>query len=141
MYCRNCGSPIDPSAFVCTKCGVQNGTGFSYCYNCGNRTDPQAVVCTKCGVALSQPKAAPQGEPKSKIAAGLMAIFLGFLGVHNFYLGYTGKAAIQLVVSLVGGLITCGVAAMGIWIWALIEGIMILGGSINTDANGVPLKT
>lgn len=140
MYCRNCGSPIDPSAFACPKCGVQNGTGFSYCFHCGSPTDPQAVVCVKCGVALSRPQAAPQSEPKSKIAAGLMAIFLGCLGIHNFYLGYTGKAAIQLVVSLVGGLITCGLALVGIWIWALIEGIMILGGSISTDANGVPLK-
>ena len=69
-----------------------------------------------------------------------MAIFLGYLGIHNFYLGYTGKAAIQLVVSLVGGVLTCGVAFVGVAIWALIEGIMILGGSISTDANGVPLK-
>ena len=31
---------------------------------------------------------------------------------------------------------TCGLSG----IWGLIEGIMILTGSINTDANGVPLK-
>ena len=29
---------------------------------------------------------------KSKIVAGLLGLFLGGLGVHNFYLGYTGKA-------------------------------------------------
>ena len=33
---------------------------------------------------------------KSKVAAGLLAIFLGAFGVHNFYLGYTGKAVAQL---------------------------------------------
>ncbi|RFT41041.1 hypothetical protein CG398_00260, partial [Bifidobacteriaceae bacterium NR003] len=29
---------------------------------------------------------------RNKIAAGLLAIFLGALGVHNFYLGFKGKA-------------------------------------------------
>lgn len=70
-------------------------------------------------------------QPKSKIAAGLLGIFLGGWGVHNFYLGYTSKAVIQIVVSLC----TCGVGA----IWGFVEGIMILAGSINTDADGRPL--
>ena len=69
---------------------------------------------------------------KSKMAAGLLGIFLGGWGIHNFYLGNTGRGVIQIVVTLV----TCGIGA----IWGLIEGIMILCGSINTDANGVPLK-
>ena len=69
--------------------------------------------------------------PKSKMAAGLLGIFLGGFGVHNFYLGFTSKAVIQIVVSL----ITCGIGSL----WGFIEGIMILTGSINTDASGRPL--
>lgn len=141
MYCRHCGGKVDPNAYACTHCGVQNGTGYSYCYNCGSPTDPQAVVCVKCGVALSMPGQYYGAEQqKSKLAAGLLALFLGALGIHNFYLGYTRKAVVQLLVSLFGGLITCGLAAVGIGIWAFIEGIMILAGSINVDGNGVPLK-
>ena len=109
-----------------------------FCRNCGNPMDPNAAVCVKCGVALARP--VPQGEQKSKLAAGLLGIFLGSLGVHNFYLGYTTKAVIQLIVSLVGGFLTCGVASLGIYIWALIEGIMILTGKIAVDGKGVPLK-
>ena len=75
-------------------------------------------------------------EGKSKMAAGLLGIFLGAFGVHNFYLGYTGKAVCQLLISL----LTCGFGAFISSIWGIIEGIMILSGSINTDANGVPLK-
>ena len=30
------------------------------------------------------------------MAAGILALFLGTLGIHNFYLGYTGKALFQL---------------------------------------------
>ncbi len=69
---------------------------------------------------------------KSKIVAGLLGIFLGSFGIHNFYLGFTNKAVLQIILSVV----TCGVAG----IWGFIEGILILVGNINTDAQGIPLK-
>ena len=37
---------------------------------------------------------------KSKIAAGILGIILGCFGVHNFYLGFTGKAIAQLLITL-----------------------------------------
>lgn len=129
MYCKNCGQAIDNNAAVCIHCGVAVGGGANFCPNCGAQTAPGAAVCTQCGVALAQP--VPAGDQKSKMAAGLLGIFLGGLGVHNFYLGYTGKAIAQIVLSL-----CFGVGA----IWGLIEGIMILTGSINKDAKGIPLK-
>lgn len=129
MFCRNCANPLDPNAAVCVKCGVPVGNGTNFCSNCGSPTDPNAAVCTKCGVALSNP--APRGEQKSKMTAGLLGIFLGGLGIHNFYLGYTGKGIAQIALSL-----CFGIGA----IWGLIEGIMILTGNIKADAKGVPLK-
>ena len=107
---------------------------MNFCPNCGNPTDPSAAVCVKCGVALARP--VPQGEQKSKLAAGLLGIFLGSLGIHNFYLGYTVKAVIQLVITIV----TCGFGAIVSSIWGLIEGILILTGRIAVDGKGVPLK-
>lgn len=86
---------------------------------------------------LPQRPAAPVAQ-KSKLTAGLLAIFLGTLGIHNFYLGFTTKAIIQLVVSLLGAA-AFGIGPVAIGIWALVEGIMILTGKINTDANGVAL--
>ncbi|MDD3692455.1 MAG: NINE protein [Oscillospiraceae bacterium] len=92
----------------------------------------------------------PYGQPggpvyggynqKSKLAAGLLGIFLGGLGIHNFYLGYQKRALIQLLVCLIGGVVTCGIAAIAMEIWGLVEGIQILTGSIAVDANNVPLK-
>ena len=73
--------------------------------------------------------------PKSKVAAGLLAIFLGWLGVHNFYLGYTSKAVGQLLLTLIGW-IACGLGPFAAWVWGLIEGIMLLTGSIAVDADG-----
>lgn len=73
---------------------------------------------------------------KSKVAAGILGILLGTFGVHNFYLGYTGKAVAQLLLSL----LTCFMATPITFIWGLIEGIMILTGSIRTDGRNVPLS-
>lgn len=73
---------------------------------------------------------------KSKMAAGLLGIFLGSFGVHNFYLGYTGKAVAQLLITV----LTCGFGAFVSSIWGLVEGIMLLTGSINVDGKNIPLK-
>ena len=74
--------------------------------------------------------------PKNKLAAGLLAIFLGSLGIHNFYLGYTNRALVQLLVTVC----TCGFGGIAMGIWALVEGIQILTGAINVDAKGIPLS-
>ena len=70
--------------------------------------------------------------PKSKVAAGLLGIFLGVLGVGQFYRGNTGLGVAQLVVSIV----TAGIGA----IWGFIEGIMVLvaqpGSPNSLDSNG-----
>ena len=130
MYCKNCGKEVANNAAVCLQCGVATGQGNRFCYNCGAETNPNAAICTSCGVAIKP--AINESEQKSKIVAGLLGLFLGGLGIHNFYLGYTGKAIAQIVLSF-----CFGVGA----IWGFIEGIMILCGAINKDAKGVPLKS
>lgn len=49
----------------------------------------------------SQP--AGGGPTKSKVAAGLLAIFLGTLGIHKFYLGRTGEGILILVLDILLG--------------------------------------
>lgn len=61
-----------------------------------------------------------------KLAAGLLGIFLGAFGVHKFVLGYTTPGVIMLVVSLAGGVITCGVASFVMGVIGLIGGIIYL---------------
>ena len=92
MYCKNCGSVMDPNASVCVTCGCAKGAGSAYCHNCGQSTLPGASVCTSCGCALTR----AMGR-KSKIAAGLLGIFLGGWGVHSFYLGNIKKGVLQIV--------------------------------------------
>ena len=135
MFCKNCGSQMDENAVVCVKCGTAKGSGNAFCPNCGQPTNAGAAVCLNCGSALT---AAVSGEAKSKLVAGLLGIFLGSLGIHNFYLGYTTKAVIQLVICLVGSCLIIGPLVAGVW--GLVEGIMILTGKINVDGKGNPLK-
>ena len=143
-YCRNCGADLSPGDAFCRTCGTPVGRGNRYCWNCSGPTDENAVVCVHCGVQLiplySQ-QAYVQVDPdsKSKIAAGLLGIFLGGLGIHNFYLGYNSKAIIQLVLLLLGFL-TFGITSIIAGIWGFVEGILILTGSISVDASGKPLR-
>jgi TM2 domain-containing membrane protein YozV len=136
MYCRNCANQIDPYAAVCVKCGYQKGTGQNYCANCGAATTPGAAVCTQCGIALAPQYGYYNAGQKSKLAAGLLGILLGYLGIHNFYLGYTGKAVAQLLITV----LTLGFGGIISGIWGLVEGIMLLTGSIAVDGHGVPLR-
>jgi TM2 domain-containing membrane protein YozV/cold shock CspA family protein len=69
--------------------------------------------------------ASAQIGTKSKIAAGLLAIFLGGFGIHKFYLGSTTAGIIMLVVWLFGWVLI-GIPTLIISVIALIEGIIYL---------------
>lgn len=129
MYCRYCGKEVPAQAVVCISCGCNPTSGKNFCQNCGAATSPAAEICVKCGVRLAS---TVSPEAKSKLVAGLLGILVGAWGVHRFYLGYTSIGIIQIVVTI----FTAGIGA----IWGFIEGILILTGSFNKDANGQPLK-
>ena len=114
-YCRNCGSELEKNSKFCPKCGTST-TNDNTNNNVNNNINNT-------------------NQNKSKIAAGLLGIFLGYLGIHNFYLGYTSKAVAQLLLTLLGWIL-CGLGPAIASIWGLIEGILILTGSIDKDADG-----
>ncbi len=65
----------------------------------------------------AQPAPANYQPPKSRIAFILLGIFLGHLGIHNLYAGYTGKGLAQLLITI----LTCGFGGIVTFIWAIIE--------------------
>jgi uncharacterized membrane protein len=104
-------------------------------------------------------------SPKSKVVAGFLGLIFGWLGLHRLYLGYTGQGILMFILSLLclipmivfsshaytpspttSGITSlclsgsCTVLALpvlgGMEIWGLIEGIMILAGGIDVDAQG-----
>jgi hypothetical protein len=101
-----------------------------FCSNCGAQIDDKAVVCVKCGAPTPNFRAMSSVnedvEGYDWLTTLLLCLFLGALGVHNFYTKKTGIAIIQLLT--LGG---CG-------IWALVDLIMIVTGSYR-DGQGRPL--
>lgn len=73
---------------------------------------------------------------KSKILAGMLGILFGSLGAENWYLGYYGRAAVQLGLTLISGGFLAPISS----IWGVIDGIKIMASGPDSrsayDANG-----
>ena len=135
MFCSRCGKQIEDNAIVCPFCGVATPN-----YHTQVVSNLQIQTENTNAIAYSS---------KSKTVAYLLAFFFGYLGLHNFYLGKTGKGLFQL--ALTGVSLTFSFALIfalpflstfgGIvsWVWAIIEGIKICTGK-GTDKNGKILK-
>ncbi|MFW6437071.1 MAG: NINE protein [Halococcoides sp.] len=122
-HCINCGEEIADQASVCTECGVDQSTTLEgghgdrgpderYCVSCGELIYKQAEVCPECGV--EQPSAG-SGDT-DQVAAGILAILLGGIGVHKFYQGNTRNGVLYLC------FFWTGIPAL----LGLIEGVLML---------------
>jgi len=117
------------------------GSGAQPGYDPQGAYGPQPGYNTPPGYGPVPGYGPPAYSGKSKVAAGVLALLIGTLGIHNFYLGYTGKGLIQLL----GSLLSCGFLALPIAIWAFVEGILILTARPGeppwgVDAQGMPLS-
>lgn len=80
---------------------------------------------------------------KSMGVAYLLAFFLGGLGIHRFYLGSTTSAIVQLVLTIVGCVLTLAIvgwfvlAAVGIWV---IVDLFLIPGMVNQHNNALIQK-
>ena len=90
MRCKNCGSEIADNAEMCLYCGeiFTSGNKATQTTLPNNISDPQ------------NSKPIEETSDKSRIAGGLLGLFLGGLGVHNFYLGRYKRGALQLSLTI-----------------------------------------
>jgi len=72
---------------------------------------------------------------KEKVLAGLLQLFVGCFGVGQFYTGHTGIGVAQLLITV----LTLGFLAPVSMLWGLIDGILMLTGSV-ADKQGRPLR-
>ena len=106
---------------TCPRCNYQNSNFANACQNCGT-----SLLNNVPNYGGMQPTPTKSPEADKKVLAGILAILLGGLGVHKFVLGYTQEGVIMLLVSLIGGFFTCGIASVAISIIGIVEGIMYL---------------
>jgi len=104
-YCISCGTAVDAAAEFCPDCGVSQqqlpesgGPGRTadekYCTHCGAVINRDAELCPDCGVRQSVGRATD--SEKDRVTAGVLALLLGGIGAHKFYLGETGMGLLYL---------------------------------------------
>ena len=154
INCPECGKEISDKATACPSCGTPINKGNTkFCQHCGAQIDKDCVVCPVCGKQVadlangqkespiiinnnnsaSSSAAASFGGPggnmvssRSRLMTLLFCIFLGWLGVHRFYVGKVGTGILMII------LMCTGIGE----IWLFIDFILILLGSF-TDNFGL----
>lgn len=138
MICKNCSTNFDDNAPYCPYCGAPNDMVQGGQQNAQNYQQSQNEYYNPNAQQGGQyyyngqpntqqdmnynPQQMNTEPTKEKIVAGLLAILIGTLGIHKFYLGYTKSGIIMLLVSL----LTFGFGAPVMAVISLIEGILYL---------------
>lgn len=68
------------------------GVNMLFCHGCGKQIHKSARSCPHCGA-----ESIIRTGSRSKLAAALLALFLGGFGVHRFYLGNVGLGFLYLL--------------------------------------------
>ena len=113
--CSQCGAPVDAKASICKYCGADIVVQPQF------STQQQAPYYTshKAPIYTQQQVYPPNNVDiyaKSKTVAGVLAIFLGAMGIHKFYLGHIGMGIVYMMFCW-----TCIPSIIGI-----VEGIIYL---------------
>lgn len=146
MYCKECGNKFkNEKAVVCVHCGTNKGQGNNYCSECGTEVKNKegAEVCLNCGCKLNNSKinisnslkgSNGTGKPigNSKVVAGISAILLGAIGIHNFYLGYKEKGFIQVAIFLIA-IIFFEPLVLVNNVWSIVDAVNIFRGKMKTS--------
>lgn len=95
---------------------------------CGKQMHRSAIACPGCGA--TQVQSAASATDKRILPAAVLCFFLGWLGVHRFYVGKIGTGILQML------------SFGGFGIWMLVDFIVIVVGSFTDKAgNRVTLWT
>ncbi len=123
--CPRCGAPIENGK--CSYCGYTVPVQDQNTENV-TQSQPQVVTNTipESNSGYKPGKVIPE-SPHSKIIAFILCFFLGYFGVHKFYVGKPDSGKLYLC--------TLGLFGMG-WI---LDMVLILMGSFK-DGDGLPLK-
>ena len=95
--CPQCGAPLDPGATECKFCGEKIATQQAAQSFQQAQPQPQVIIQQAAPQQVYVTGINPSWPVKSKVAAGVLAILLGSLGIHKFYLGKIGMGVLYLL--------------------------------------------
>ena len=123
MKCEYCDNEVPPGSTRCPSCGAAVKAEPAQPAAPAAAAAPSVIVVPAAAAGAPSPH-----PPKSRTAYVVLGILLGGLGIHNFYAGYSGRAIIQLLISV----LSCGYLGWAIWIWAVVEAC-----TVKQDGSGV----
>ena len=132
MKCEYCNNEVQPGAANCPACGAPvPAVNVTPAAAPAPRQAPSGAPVQAAPVQPMQTTFSYSYPPKSRITYVLLGLFLGFLGIHNFYAKRSGCGITQLLISV----LSIGYLAVISGLWSFIE-ILI----VDKDGNGVPFK-
>ena len=126
IKCPECSTQVSDKANACPSCGYPIARNISD----GVARDPSTVDSTRSERTFGGSQTVTLVKSaKSRGVYIILGLCFGCLGIHNFYAGYHGRGAAQLIITLLLGWVF-----LGLFItvpWALIEIC-----SVTEDASG-----
>lgn len=119
-FCFACGNVMHISAGTCPKCGAHDNRQTAlipsishepnipvgpttlpahhvFCRGCAASIHESAVACPRCGAPQQLAEQGQTTSGRSRVVAAVLALVLGGLGAHKFYLGSIFLGIIYLV--------------------------------------------
>lgn len=134
INCSECGKQVSDKAARCPNCGNPIATAAKDMNESPNRQNQFFERIERLERERSEREL--NKSNKSRVVFVLLAICLGWLGIHNFYIGRSSKGIKQIIMAIFG-LVLCVVGGIGmifffiLTIWAIVDIC-----STKTDADG-----
>lgn len=115
MVCEYCDNEVPAGALHCPSCGAAIRSQQAIIVSPASSVQPSDLPGIHSPMASSE----SQNPGRSRVAYILLGVFLGVLGIHNFYAGRTYRGLGQLLTTLLAGWMM--LPLFGVWVWSLVD--------------------